>query len=100
MAGAIAVAGVGAVIYNDNQNTVNTLNDENAKLAARVKSLEDNGYVLPSSITTSINSNKAVADASCTALKAIDTMVLAAATPTAAEIKTAITGAYDLTAVC
>ena len=43
MAGAVAVAGVGAIVYNENQNNINRLNDENAKLAGRIQALEDRG---------------------------------------------------------
>ena len=43
VAGAIAVAGVAAIAYNDNLNNVNRLNDEDAKLAARIKALESDG---------------------------------------------------------
>ena len=66
MAGAIAVLGMGAVVYNDNENNINRLNDDNAKLAARISSLEATpGYSLPSSITSGIAAN-------CAALQAID----------------------------
>ena len=43
LAGAIAVVGVGAIIYNDNLSNTNRLKDEDALLAARVKALESDG---------------------------------------------------------
>ena len=78
--GVVAVVGVAAAVYNDQQNKLNDLNDKRAKLLTRVSSLEAvPGYSLPSSITTGIAAN-------CAALNAIDTI----ADPADADQKAAL----------
>ena len=57
IAGAISVAGVGAIAVGIAQANINRLNDEDANLAARIKALEDNPYSLPSSVTADISGN-------------------------------------------
>ena len=50
--------GVGAIIYNENEVRINRLNDEDVRLAARIKALETApGYSLPSSVTADIAGN-------------------------------------------
>ena len=51
MAGAIAVLGIGAITYNENQNNVNRLNDEDAKL----KTLIDNLTTRMAAVETTAN---------------------------------------------
>ena len=83
--------GGGAIIYNENQNNVNRLNDEDAKLAARIKALEDTpGYTLPSTISTNIA-------AACSNLAALDA-AFASAPADLAAVGTGISGA--ITATC
>ena len=69
-AGAIAAVGVGGIIYNDNLNNVNRLNDENAKLAVRIKALESDGGLAAlatrvSAVESSSSSSTTQAAANC-----------------------------------
>ena len=92
MAGAIAVAGVGAVLYTESRSQITKQNDEDAKLAARITTLETTpGYSLPSSVSSGIAAN-------CAALKAIDALTGGAGS-TAALI-TAVTTAIPDSLTC
>ena len=95
MAGAIAVAGVGGIIYNDNLNNVNRLNDEDAKLSARIKTLETSTAVSAlatrvSAVESSSSGSSTLASSNCAKLMALDAVTLtkAGATATAAELET------------
>ena len=94
--GAVTVAGVGAVVYADHQSNIAKVKDNNAKLAARIKTLEDNPYVLPSSISTSIAANTAKAAETCGQLKALDTNVNGFTVATPANVATDATNLKNL----
>ena len=93
------MVGVGAVIYNDNLANTNRLNDEDANLAARIKSLEDSTAVSAltkrvSTLESSSASSGTKADSNCAALKALDTALDAVTAGTGdGEINAAVQGA-------
>ena len=97
MAGAIAVAGVGGIIYNDNLNNVNRLNDEDAKLSARIKTLETSTAVSAlatrvSAVESSSSGSSTLASSNCAKLMALDavTFTKAGASATLAEVETVL----------
>ena len=78
LAGAIAVAGIGVIIYNDNLINVIRLNDENAKLEARIKALEtDTGLSTLASRVAAVESSSS---SSTTDLATLGTRVTAVET--------------------
>ena len=89
------MAGVGGIIYNDNLNNVNRLNDEDAKLSARIKTLETSTAVSAlatrvSAVESSSSGSSTLASSNCAKLMALDAVTLtkAGATATAAELET------------
>ena len=90
VAGAIAVAGVGGIIYNDNLNNVNRLNDEDAKLSARIKTLETSTAVSAlatrvSAVESSSSGSSTLASTNCAKLMALDAITFTQSGVTAAD---------------
>ena len=90
LAGAIAVAGIGVIIYNDNLINVIRLNDENAKLEARIKALEtDTGLSTLASRVAAVESSSSSSTTDLatlgTRVTAVETSVTSATTQAAAN---------------
>ena len=67
IAGAIAVAGVGAIAVGIAQANINRLNDEDASLGARIKALEDDTALSTSlsSLSATVSTISTQASANC-----------------------------------
>ena len=90
LAGAIAVAGIGVIIYNDNLINVIRLNNENAKLEARIKALEtDTGLSTLASRVAAVESSSSSSTSGLatlgTRVTAVETSVTSATTQAAAN---------------
>ena len=92
VAGAIAVAGVGGIIYNDNLNNVNRLNDDIAKANARIKALESSTAL--SALATRVSAVESSSSSSTSGIATLSTKIAS----NCAKVKE-LTDAADATAL-